>query len=173
MHTSYIGLGSNLLEPEAQLISALQAMARLPGCQLFSWSSFYRSRAIGPGVQPDYLNAAARMDTDLKPGQLLEQLQGIELDQGRARLQHWGPRTLDLDILLFDQMTLDTPRLQLPHPRMRQRAFVLLPLAEICPGLQLPGGGTVTECLADTDSVDVAIHCSAPAIENAGNGQST
>jgi 2-amino-4-hydroxy-6-hydroxymethyldihydropteridine diphosphokinase len=165
MHTSYIGLGSNLMDPTGQLTRALHSLARLAQCSLRACSSFYRSHAIGPGNQPDYINAAARLDTDLEPAQLLAQLQDIERDQGRLRLQHWGPRTLDLDLLLFDRLKLDTPLLQVPHPRMHQRAFVLVPLAEICPRLALPGGSTITELLANTGAADVVMHCPAPAIE--------
>ncbi len=173
MHTSYIGLGSNLLQPAAQLTRALQSLARLARCKLRAWSSFYRSHAVGPGTQPDYINAAARLDTDLEPAQLLAQLQDIERDQGRLRLQHWGPRTLDLDLLLFDRLTLDTPLLQVPHPRMHQRAFVLVPLAEICPRLALPGGITVTDLLATADVADVVKHCPAPAINVAPGDEHT
>ncbi len=173
VHTSYIGLGSNLKQPTRQLTSALQSLAQLPQCRLRAWSCFYRSHAVGPGIQPDYINAAAQLDTDLEPSQLLGQLHAIEQRQGRQRLERWGPRTLDLDLLLFDQLILDTPRLTLPHPRLQLRAFVLLPLDEICPRLELPNGSTVAGLLAGIDTSGVAFHCRAPGIEIPGNSSQT
>ena len=163
MKTSYIGLGSNLEQPIEQLKSALQLMAQLPASELQACSPFYRSRAIGPGVQPDYINAVAQLDTLLEPKQLLGLLQDIEQQHGRLRMERWGPRTLDLDLLLFDQLTLDTPELQLPHPRMQQRDFVLVPLHDICPQLRLPNGAVVAELIATMDTSEMALHCPPPA----------
>lgn len=144
---AYIGMGSNLADPAAQLRHALEAMAGLPGTQLAGVSSFYVSDSLLPG-QPRYTNAVAALDTDLAPLQLLDALQAIELDQGRERLERWGPRTLDLDILLFGSQLIDVPRLQVPHYHMQARAFVLYPLAELDAGLHLPDGRRLNEMLA-------------------------
>lgn len=144
---AYIGMGSNLADPAAQLRHALEAMAGLQGTQVAGVSSFYVSDSLLPG-QPRYTNAVAALDTDLAPMQLLDALQGIELDQGRERLERWGPRTLDLDILLFGSQLIDVPRLQVPHYHMQARAFVLYPLAELDANLQLPDGRRLSEMLA-------------------------
>ncbi|MDU9396069.1 2-amino-4-hydroxy-6-hydroxymethyldihydropteridine diphosphokinase [Pseudomonas sp. zfem003] len=141
MERVYIGLGSNLSDPARQLRNALAALAALPGTQLSAVSSLYSSDPLGPPDQPRYSNAVAALDTDLAPLDLLDALQAIELCQGRVRKdERWGPRTLDLDILLFGQRQIDEPRLQVPHYHMHARAFVLYPLAEIAPDLQLPDG---------------------------------
>ncbi|MCQ9422008.1 2-amino-4-hydroxy-6-hydroxymethyldihydropteridine diphosphokinase [Pseudomonas sp. LJDD11] len=144
---AYIGMGSNLADPAAQLRNALEAMTRLPGTRLAGVSSFYVSDSLLPG-QPRYTNAVAALDTDLAPLQLLDALQAIELDQGRERLERWGPRTLDLDILLFGKQLIDVPRLQVPHYHMQARAFVLYPLAELDADLQLPDGRRLDQMLA-------------------------
>ena len=134
----YIGLGSNLAQPAEQLQAALSALADLPDSQLIAVSSLYASKPLGPADQPDYVNAVAALDTAL---QLLDRLQQIELQQGRQRkAERWGPRTLDLDILLFGDQLIDLPRLQVPHYHLQERPFVLYPLAEIAPDLQLPDG---------------------------------
>lgn len=145
-HTAFIGLGSNLEDPSAQLERALQALDRLPESRLTATSALYQSRPVGP-PQPDYLNAVARLDTALPPLALLDQLQAIEDAQGRERKERWGPRTLDLDLLLYDQQTLTLDRLQLPHPELARRSFVLYPLADIAPDLTLPGGDTLKSLL--------------------------
>lgn len=137
----FIGLGSNLSEPERQLEQALGALATLPASTLLARSSLYRSPPLGPSDQPDYLNAVAMLDTGLEAEQLLDLLQTIEMTQGRVRkAERWGPRSLDLDILLFGQQTIDTARLTVPHYDMHRRAFVLYPLAELAPGLVMPDG---------------------------------
>lgn len=110
---------------------------------------------MGPGEQPDYINAAAKLATSLIPHDLLTQLQAIENCQGRVRLERWGPRTLDLDLLLFDDLQLDRPDLTLPHPGLEQRAFVLLPLMEIEPDLQIPGSATVSRLLANCPAAGI------------------
>lgn len=155
MNTAYIGLGSNLDKPEQQLERALNTLWQLPQCSLQSCSSLYRSTAVGPGIQPDYLNAVAKMTTTLEPESLLLELQGIETAQGRTRNVHWGARTLDLDILLYGHFQLDTNILQLPHPRMTERNFVLYPLFEISPELTLPNGTPLTSLLARVDRGDL------------------
>ncbi len=148
MERVYIGLGSNLATPLAQLRSALAALAALPKTDLIAQSSFYSSDPLGPADQPRYVNAVAALDTELSPLALLDALQTIELEQGRTRkAERWGPRTLDLDILLFGERQLDEPRLTVPHYHMHARAFVLYPLAEIAPDLQLPDGRALTELL--------------------------
>jgi len=144
---AFIGLGSNLAEPQRQLRSALEAIAALPQTQLLRCSSFYRSAPVGPAGQPDYINAVAELETGLSPLQLLDQLQAVEAAHGRERSIRWGARTLDLDILLLDSQQLDEARLQVPHPRMTERNFVLVPLAELEPGLQLPSGESIQALL--------------------------
>lgn len=148
MERVYIGLGSNLATPIEQLRSALAALAALPQTDLIAQSSFYSSDPLGPADQPRYVNAVAALDTELSPLALLDALQTIELEQGRTRkAERWGPRTLDLDILLFGERLLDEPRLTVPHYHMHARAFVLYPLAEIAPDLKLPDGRALTELL--------------------------
>jgi len=143
----YIGLGSNLTDPAEQLRHAIKAMAQLPQTQLAAVSSFYISDSLLPG-QPRYTNAVAALDTALSPLALLDALQGIERDQGRERHERWGPRTLDLDILLFGDRLIDEPRLKVPHYHMQARAFVLYPLAELAPDLQLADGRVLAQLLA-------------------------
>ncbi|WP_375741447.1 2-amino-4-hydroxy-6-hydroxymethyldihydropteridine diphosphokinase [Pseudomonas boanensis] len=148
MERAYIGLGSNLADPIVQLRSALAVIAQIPGTHLATVSSLYASDPLGPPDQPRYVNAVAAVDTELAPLQLLEALQAIEQSHGRVRKdERWGPRTLDLDILLFGERCIDEPRLQVPHYHMHARAFVLYPLAEIAPDLQLPGGRTLRTLL--------------------------
>lgn len=142
----YIGLGSNLQEPLAQLQRALIELAALPKTRLLRASPFYRSDAIGP-EQPDFINAAAELETELTPIDLLDQLQKIEQDHLRTREIHWGPRTLDLDLLLYGQQPVDLPRLQVPHPFLTQRAFVLLPLLDLDKNLCLPNGKKLQDFL--------------------------
>ncbi|WP_137888295.1 2-amino-4-hydroxy-6-hydroxymethyldihydropteridine diphosphokinase [Pseudomonas sp. 2FE] len=149
MERVYIGLGSNLAEPLEQLRGALGALAQIPQSQLLKVSSFYASDPLGPPEQPRYVNAVAALDTRLTPLQLLDALQAIELNQGRQRkAERWGPRTLDLDILLFGQRRLDEPRLKVPHYHMHARPFVLYPLAELAPDLQLADGRRLSELLS-------------------------
>ncbi len=149
MERVYIGLGSNLATPHAQLRSALAALAALPQTHLAAQSSLYASDPLGPADQPRYVNAVAALDTDLSPLALLDALQTIELEQGRTRkAERWGPRTLDLDILLFGERQLNEPRLTVPHYHMHARAFVLYPLAEIAPALRLPDGRALSELLS-------------------------
>ncbi|GLO61815.1 2-amino-4-hydroxy-6-hydroxymethyldihydropteridine diphosphokinase [Vibrio sp. MACH09] len=137
----YIAIGSNLSDPVAQANNAIVALQSLPESKLIQVSSLYSSTPMGPKEQPDYINAVAEIDTDLSPLKLLEQTQNIEQRHGRVRKeQRWGPRTLDLDILLFGDQTIETERLTVPHYGMKEREFVLYPLAEIAPELTLPDG---------------------------------
>lgn len=144
----YIGLGSNLADPAEQLRSALKALAGLPDSVLVGVSSFYVSDSLLPG-QPRFTNAVAALDSSLTPLALLDALQAIELDQGRERHERWGPRTLDLDILLFGNRVIDEPRLKVPHYHMQARPFVLYPLAELAPDLLLADGRELPRLLAD------------------------
>jgi 2-amino-4-hydroxy-6-hydroxymethyldihydropteridine diphosphokinase len=127
-----IALGSNLGDSLSILENALLELAQTPGIILVSQSRWYQTKAIGP-TQPDYLNGCAILQVELTPEELLNTLLEIETKFGRVRLEKWGPRTLDLDLLLYGDIILDTPNLQIPHPRMTERAFVLVPLAEIAP----------------------------------------
>lgn len=147
MERIYIGMGSNLAAPEAQLRSAIEALAQLPASQLRGVSAFYQSDSLLPG-QPRYTNAVAALDSNLEPLVLLDALQAIENQQGRERNERWGPRTLDLDILLFGDRLLDEPRLKVPHYHMHARPFVLYPLAELAPAeLRLADGRTLKALL--------------------------
>jgi 2-amino-4-hydroxy-6-hydroxymethyldihydropteridine diphosphokinase len=148
MERIYIGMGSNLAEPEAQLRSALRALANLPDSRFIGVSAFYQSDSLLPG-QPRYTNAVAALDSQLAPLELLDALQAIETGQGRERLERWGPRTLDLDILLYGDRLIDEPRLKVPHYQMHARAFVLYPLAELAPAdLRLADGRLLPDLLA-------------------------
>ncbi|MBT8148713.1 MAG: 2-amino-4-hydroxy-6-hydroxymethyldihydropteridine diphosphokinase [Gammaproteobacteria bacterium] len=146
--TSYIGLGSNLDQPAQQLLQAFEQLAELPGSQLCSRSSLYRSAPLGPAPQDDYINAVAELSTSLPAQQLLIELQAIERRHGRIRNRRWTPRTLDLDILLYGQFVIDEPNLRIPHAEMFQRNFVLCPLLEIAPQLVLPDNTRLVERLA-------------------------
>lgn len=143
----FIGLGSNLANPEQQLRGALKSMDAVAQTRVLRCSSFYLSAPVGPGDQPDYVNAVAELETGLDAEALLDALQAIEADHGRERSVRWGARTLDLDILLFGQETIRTDRLQIPHPRIGERNFVLVPLAELAPALTLPTGESIQELL--------------------------
>lgn len=144
----YLGLGANLHQPLQQLQQAVVALAALDNCQLQSVSSLYGSKPMGPQDQPDYVNAVAALTTTLSAEQLLDQLQKIELEQGRQRKdERWGPRTLDLDILLFGNQTIQNERLTVPHYGMKVREFVLYPLAELAPELHLPDGTALVQLL--------------------------
>jgi len=148
MERIYIGLGSNLADPAEQLRSAIAALGQLPHTAVVGVSAFYQSDSLLPG-QPRYTNAVAALDSALAPLTLLDALQAIENDQGRQRLERWGPRTLDLDILMFGDRLIDEPRLKVPHYQIQERAFVLYPLAELAPqDLRLADGRSLTELLA-------------------------
>lgn len=136
----YLGLGANLDNPLRQLQAAVLALRAHPALHLSACSSFYASKPMGPQDQPDYVNAVVCIESDLAPLPLLDTLQHIENEAGRVREQRWGPRTLDIDILLYADQVIDSPRLQVPHPGLTEREFVLYPLLEIAPGLTLPDG---------------------------------
>ena len=149
MERTYIGMGSNLADPAEQLRSAVEALAKLPDSRLVDVSAFYQSDSLLAG-QPRYTNAVAALDTAMTPLQLLDALQAIELGQGRERHERWGPRTLDLDILLFGDRLIDEPRLKVPHYHMQARPFVLYPLAEVAPAsLILADGRPLSQLLSE------------------------
>ncbi|PKM10090.1 MAG: 2-amino-4-hydroxy-6-hydroxymethyldihydropteridine diphosphokinase [Gammaproteobacteria bacterium HGW-Gammaproteobacteria-3] len=147
--TVYIGLGSNLEHPARQILLARSAIAALVGVDELAFSSLYSSPPMGPQDQPDYVNAVMAVTTRLEPAELLRCLQRIEREQGRVRKeQRWGARTLDLDLLLYADRQLEEPDLIVPHPGLVERAFVLYPLSEIAPDLQVPGRGALADWLA-------------------------
>ena len=147
MIRAYVALGSNLGDPVRTIEDAIDAMAALRGSLLTAISSLYRTAPVGLPDQPEFINAVAKLETDLAPEALLDALHEIEQRFGRVRAERNGPRTLDLDLLLYDDQFIDLPRLTLPHPRLHLRAFVLQPLAEIAPDLAIPGRGTVAAWL--------------------------
>lgn len=143
---AFIGLGANLGDAVGALGAAILALSALPQTRLVGVSPLYRSAPVDSSG-PDYFNAVAAVETALAPIELLDALQAIELAHGRERPYRNAPRTLDLDVLLYGDLVIDTPRLTLPHPRLHERAFVLAPLADLSPDLVLPGHGRVDEAL--------------------------
>ncbi|WP_292363593.1 2-amino-4-hydroxy-6-hydroxymethyldihydropteridine diphosphokinase [Methylophaga sp. UBA1464] len=143
----YIGLGSNLENPLQQIKTAINDLQAIAEITIVSVSSLYQSPPMGPADQPVYINAVLALKTILNPHQLLDVLQSVEQLHGRERKRHWGERTLDLDILLYGDQILDDERLKIPHPGMHERAFVLYPLAEIAPDVEIPGIGNLQEIL--------------------------
>uniref|UniRef100_Q0HRH7 2-amino-4-hydroxy-6-hydroxymethyldihydropteridine pyrophosphokinase n=1 Tax=Shewanella sp. (strain MR-7) TaxID=60481 RepID=Q0HRH7_SHESR len=134
----FVALGANLEDPKAQLDNAVAALSALAENKSLKVSPYYGSAPMGDVVQPDYINAVASFETTLAPIALLDALQEIENTQGRVRKERWGPRTLDLDLLLYGDEIIDKPRLKVPHYGMKERSFVLVPLAAIAPDLVLP-----------------------------------
>ena len=163
MSMVYIGLGSNLADPRAQVEGGLRALAGLANTRLVRSSRLYRSAPWGRADQPEFVNAIAELDTALAPQNLLDALLAIERQAGRERdATRWGPRVLDLDILAYDDLVLDTPGLHLPHPHLHERVFVLMPLCEIAPQLQIAGKGRVDVLLAQLDAATCrALECTA------------
>jgi 2-amino-4-hydroxy-6-hydroxymethyldihydropteridine diphosphokinase len=150
--TVFVALGSNLGDPPAQIRRALGTVAALPETRLVARSSLYRNPPSGYLDQPEFINAVAQIETRLEPRELLEQLLAIERAHGRVRNVPNGPRTLDLDILLYGERTVREPGLTIPHPRMLERAFVLVPLAEIAPEAVVPGRGRIADLAAKLDA---------------------
>lgn len=147
--TVYVGLGANLGDAAATLRAAAHAVGDIAVTLVTGRSGLYLGAPLGPPGQPDYHNAVLRLMTHLGPEPLLDALQGIEIAFGRKRQgPRWGPRTLDLDLLLYGEREIDTPRLRVPHPGLRERPFVLYPLSEIAPDLRLPGGERLVDMLA-------------------------
>ncbi|AFY46308.1 2-amino-4-hydroxy-6-hydroxymethyldihydropteridine pyrophosphokinase [Nostoc sp. PCC 7524] len=152
---SALALGSNLGDSVAILAAATQELAAMPGIKLEAKSSWYRTKAVGP-PQPDYINGCVILQVEISPQALLDTLLATEQKFGRVRQQRWGPRSLDLDILLYDDLIIDTPTLQIPHPRMHERAFVLVPLVEIAPDWPEPVSGLeIKELVKKVDCSDV------------------
>ena len=147
-----VALGSNLDDPRAQVMRGFEALAALPRTLLCARSRLYRTAPWGMLDQPDFINAAARLETLLPPRALLDALRGIEAGAGRVRGERNGPRILDLDLLLYGDQTIDEPNLVVPHPRLHERAFVLLPLADVAPELEVPGQGRIRDLLARVDA---------------------
>ena len=147
MNTAFVALGANLGDPAATVKAAFAALANLPESRVVHCSSLYRTAPVGNTEQPEFINAVAALETTLAPESLLDALFDIEARFGRIRAEKNGPRTLDLDLLLYGDQFVSLPRLTLPHPRLHLRAFVLQPLAEIAPDLKIPGRGTVAAWL--------------------------
>ncbi|EKO3557434.1 2-amino-4-hydroxy-6-hydroxymethyldihydropteridine diphosphokinase [Vibrio metschnikovii] len=158
MTIAYIAVGSNLAKPILQAKQAIEALKQLPKSQFIAASSLYSSTPMGPQDQPEYINAVVVIDTQLSPLALLDCTQAIEQEQGRERkAERWGPRTLDLDILLYGDEIIDSPRLTVPHYGMKVREFVLYPLDEIAPDLSLPDGTKLSDLLSEVDRNGLSI----------------
>ncbi|MEE9954684.1 2-amino-4-hydroxy-6-hydroxymethyldihydropteridine diphosphokinase [Enterobacter cloacae] len=153
MTLAYIAIGSNLASPLEQVNAAVQALGEIPQSRIVAVSSFYRTPPLGPQDQPDYLNAAVALETALDPETLLDNTQRIELQQGRVRkAERWGPRTLDLDMMLFGLEVINTERLTVPHYDMKNRGFMLWPLFEIAPALTFPDGTSLKTVLQNLNA---------------------
>ncbi len=153
MTTAFVGIGSNLGEPERQIAAALEQLAAEDGIELVAASTLRETEPVGYLDQPSFLNGAAQLETALPPRELLERLLEIESRLGRVRGEgpRFGPRTIDLDLLLYGDETIDEPGLTVPHPRLAERRFALEPLAELAPGLEIPGLGPVQALLAELE----------------------
>ena len=153
MATAFVGIGSNLGEPEAQIAAALEQLADEEGIALVAVSSLRETEPVGYLDQPNFLNGVAQLDTELQPRELLERLLAIESRLGRVRGEgpRFGPRTIDLDLLVYGDEIVDEPGLTVPHPRLAERLFALEPLAELAPGLAIPGLGPVQALLAELE----------------------
>ena len=151
MHLAYVGIGSNLDDPVGRVRSAFATLDAIDSTRLDARSSLYRSQPVGYFDQPEFVNAVARLESELTAPTLLERLLALEHASGRVRTRPNGPRTLDLDLLLFDDDRIESERLVVPHPRMHERAFVLIPLVEIAPDVIVPGRGPAVDLLARVD----------------------
>lgn len=157
--TAYIGLGSNLDSPVKQVMLAFAELAALPETTLRACSRLYRSRPMGPAGQPDYINAVASVETGLEPEALLRALQSIEQSHQRVRGVRWGARTLDLDILLYADSVIESQDLQIPHPGLHERSFVLYPLLElVTDDFQIPGKGAIGELIEQVPFEDLELY---------------
>ena len=154
MTVAYVGIGSNLDQPKSHVSLAFEDLARIPGTDVVKRSSLYRTAPVGHADQPDFVNAVAQIETSLPASRLLAELKEIEARHGRRRSYKNAPRTLDLDLLLYGEVTMSLAHLTLPHPRMHERAFVLKPLYEVAPHASIPGVGSVQECMERTKAQD-------------------
>jgi 2-amino-4-hydroxy-6-hydroxymethyldihydropteridine diphosphokinase len=153
---AYIGVGSNLGDSRARVLEAFAALGALPRTRLIARSRLYRTRPFGPVQQGDFINAVAGLLTQLAAPELLQAIRGVETAAGRVRAERWGPRTLDLDLLVYGAERITTPELTVPHPGIAQRGFVLAPLADIAPTLEVPGQGRVEALLAALPEAGIA-----------------
>jgi len=156
LETAFIALGANLDRPELQVEAGIRELAGLPQTRLVIRSSLYRSAPVGYSDQPDFINAVAQIETGLQPRELLEALLAIEQRHGRVRDFPNAPRTLDLDIVLYGSLALHEPGLTIPHPRMHERAFVIVPLAEIAPDTVVPGRGRIADLVGNVDGAGMS-----------------
>lgn len=156
---AYIGLGSNLEQPYQQIKNAIIALNNLAGTKVKTDSGYYKSRPMGPEDQPDYVNAVVELETVIGVIKLLEHCQLIEKQQGRIKTRHWGERTIDLDILLYDDRQIKTQGLCVPHPGICQRDFVYLPLLKIKPDIKIPGTGLLHNMVKITGAVNSDFSC--------------
>lgn len=154
MTVAFVGLGANLGEPRSQLEQAFVELDAIPHTRVVRTSSLYRTEPVGYAAQPPFVNAVAQLETALPAERLLEELQAIEARHGRSRSFPNAPRTLDLDLLLFGKAVIQTPALEVPHPRMHERAFVLVPLLEIAPQAGIPGLGPARRFLKTAQGVE-------------------
>lgn len=153
---AYVGVGSNLGDPVGEVRGAIAALGALPRTHLVATSRLYRTRPFGPVAQGDFVNAAAGLLTQLTPQELLGELRALEVARGRRREERWGPRILDLDLLVYGAHRVDTPDLSVPHPGIAERGFVLAPLADIAPTLAVPGAGSVEQLLRRLPETGIA-----------------
>jgi 2-amino-4-hydroxy-6-hydroxymethyldihydropteridine diphosphokinase len=154
----YIGLGSNMESPKQQIKSAIKSIAEIPEIQVLKASSLYKSKPVGPQQgQNDYINAVIKIETEFMPLELLDCMQDIENQHGRIRKERWGPRILDLDILIFGKEIIQDKKLTIPHSEIEKRPFVLVPLAEIDSNCSIPGIGLISDLLAVNDQKDLEL----------------
>lgn len=169
-HRAFIGLGSNLANPAAQVLQAMQAIDRLPETRVLARSSLYRSAPVGYLEQPDFINAVVKIETALAPLALLQALLALEHENGRTREFQNAPRTLDLDVLLYDDLQHHQHGLTVPHPQMHRRAFVLQPLLEIAPDCVIPGVGAAAQALQQCNDQQLE-RLAVPIVEKGSAGQ--
>lgn len=155
----YIGLGSNLDEPYQQIKSAIKAIGNLSGTEVIQDSGYFKSKPMGPEDQPDYLNAVVEIRTNLTARELLAQCQLIEVQQGRIKTRHWGERSIDLDILLYENQQIEMKELTVPHPGIWQRDFVYMPLLKINQSINIPGKGLLAEIIKSEGMVNDEYGC--------------
>jgi 2-amino-4-hydroxy-6-hydroxymethyldihydropteridine diphosphokinase len=147
--TAFVGIGSNLGDREAQLSRAVELLSAEDGIEVSGVSQIRETEPVGPVEQGPFLNAAVQLATELAPRELLDRLLGIEQQMGRVRCERYGPRTIDLDLLLYGDEVVDEPGLIVPHPRLKERRFALEPLSDLDPSLTIPGSGPISALLAE------------------------